>query len=173
MEVPDEAAIKKQIEETATIDNDEFPIKKDIDEFANKEDILRPIESLGADSMNLSAAKNSFLQVTIENLAKDGDEGRIVANGLMDLQRELKGLDPSLIDFTRTGILGKLFDPVRAYFAKYEKADQVIADIIASLDKGRATLKNDNTILEIEQQALHELTRKLNKESGSVHGWMN
>jgi uncharacterized protein YaaN involved in tellurite resistance len=32
------------------------------------------------------------------------------------------------------------------------------------LDKGRATLKNDNTILEIEQQALHELTKKLNKE---------
>jgi uncharacterized protein YaaN involved in tellurite resistance len=82
----------------------------------------------------------------------------------MDLQRELKDLDPSLIDFTKTGILGKLFDPIRSYFAKYQKADSVIADIIVSLDKGNATLKNDNTTLEIEQQAMRDLTKKLMKE---------
>ena len=95
----------------------------DIDEFAKKKDILQSIESFGADSMKRSAAKNSLLQVTVGKLSKDGDEGSLVAKGLMDLHRELKDLDPSLIDFTRTGILGKLFDPVRAYFAKYQKAD--------------------------------------------------
>jgi uncharacterized protein YaaN involved in tellurite resistance len=137
----------------------------DIDEFANMEDVLQSIESLGADLIKSSAAKNSLLQMKIRSLAKDGDEGSVLAKCLMDLQRELKDLDPSPIDFTKTGgILCKLFDPVRAYFAKYQKADEAIADIIASLDKGIATLKNDNTILEIEQQALHELTRKLNKE---------
>src|SRR5690606_25399444 len=33
-----------------------------------------------------------------------------------------------------------------------------------SLDKGKTTLKNDNTTLEIEQQALRELTKTLQKE---------
>ena len=136
----------------------------DIDEFAKRKDILQSIESFGEDSMKRSANKNSLLQVTVGKLSKDGDEGSVVAKGLMDLHRELKDLDPSLIDFTRTGILGKLFDPIRSYFAKYQKADAAIADIIVSLDKGETTLKNDNTTLEIEQQAMRDLTKKLMKE---------
>jgi uncharacterized protein YaaN involved in tellurite resistance len=177
MEVPDEAAIKSEVieqvkpvpEEVARLQavaesNVAEIMTLDIDEFAKKKDILRSIESFGADSMKLAATKNSLLQVTVGNLSKNGDEGGIVAKGLMDLQRELKDLDPSLIDFTRTGILGKLFDPIRAYFAKYQKADSAIADIIVSLDKGNTTLKNDNTTLEIEQQSMRDLTKKLMKE---------
>jgi uncharacterized protein YaaN involved in tellurite resistance len=177
MEVPDEAAIKNEVleqvkpvpEEVARLQavaesNVAEIMTLDIDEFAKKKDILGSIESFGADSMKLAATKNSLLQVTVGNLSKNGDEGGIVAKGLMDLQRELKDLDPSLIDFTRTGILGKLFDPIRAYFAKYQKADSAIADIIVSLDKGNTTLKNDNTTLEIEQQSMRDLTKKLMKE---------
>lgn len=177
MEVPNEAAVKSEVLEQAKPVPEEVArlqavaesnvaeiMTLDIDEFAKRKDILRSIESFGADSMKRSAAKNSLLQMTVGNLSKDGDEGGLVAKGLVDLQRELKDLDPSLIDFTRTGILGKLFDPVRAYFAKYQKADSAIADIIVSLDKGEATLKNDNTTLEIEQQAMRDLTKKLMKE---------
>jgi uncharacterized protein YaaN involved in tellurite resistance len=177
MEVPDEAAIKNEVleqvkpvpEEVAKLQavaesNVAEIMTMDIDEFAKRKDILQSIESFGADSMKRSAAKNSLLQVTVGKLSKEGDEGGLVAKGLMDLQRELKVLDPSLIDFTRTGILGKLFDPIRAYFAKYEKADAVIGEIIESLDKGETTLKNDNTTLEIEQQAMRDLTKKLMKE---------
>ena len=177
MEVPNEAAIKNEVmeqvkpvpEEVAQLQavaesNVAEIMTLDIDEFAKKKDILRSIESFGADSMKSSAAKNSLLQVTVGKLSKDGDEGGLVAKGLMDLNRELRDLDPSLIDFTRTGIFGKLFNPIRAYFAKYQKAESAIADIIASLDKGKTTLKNDNTTLEIEQQAMRDLTRKLMKE---------
>jgi uncharacterized protein YaaN involved in tellurite resistance len=177
MEVPDEAAIKSQVmeqvkpvpEEVARLQavaesNVAEIMTMDIDEFAKKKDILQSIESFGADSMRRSAAKNSMLQVTVGNLSKDGDEGSLVARGLMDLQRELEDLDPSLIDFTKTGILGKLYNPIRAYFAKYQKADAVIADIIVSLDKGKTTLKNDNTTLELEQDAMRDLTKKLMKE---------
>ena len=177
MEVPNEAAIKSEVlervkpvpEEVAQLQalaesNVAEIMTLDIDEFAKRKDILRSIESFGADSMKSSAAKNSLLQVTVGNLAQDGDEGGIVAKGLMELQRELRDLDPSLIDFTRTGILGKLFDPIRAYFAKYQKAESAIADIIVSLDKGKTSLKNDNTTLEIEQQAMRDLTKKLMKE---------
>lgn len=177
LEVPDEAAIKNEVieqvkpvpEEVARLqavaDSNVAEIMTlDIDEFAKKKDILRSIESFGADSMKNSAAKNSMLQVTVGNLSKDGEEGGLVTKGLMDLHRELKDLDPSLIDFTRTGIFGKLFNPVRAYFDRYKRADDVIADIIASLDKGKTSLKNDNTTLEIEQQAMRNLTKKLMKE---------
>jgi len=177
MQVPDEAEIKKEVLEqvkpkpkdvaqlqAAAESNVAEIMTMDIDEFAKKKDILQSIESFGADSMKRSAAKNSLLQMTIGDLSRDGEDGGIVAKGLMDLNRELSDLDPSLIDFTRTGILGKLFDPVRAYFAKYQKADSAIADIIISLDKGKTTLKNDNTTLQIEQQAMRDLTKKLMKE---------
>ena len=63
-----------------------------------------------------------------------GDEGGTVAKGLLDLQREIKDLDPSMIDFAKTGFLGKFYNPVRAYFARYQKADNVISDIINSLE---------------------------------------
>jgi len=105
-----------------------------------------------------------MLQMTVGSLSRDGDEGGVVAKGLMELHRELEDLDPSLIDFTKTGILGLVFNPVRAYFARYQKAESAIVEIIASLDKGKKSLKNDNTTLEIEQQALRDLTRKLMKE---------
>lgn len=177
MEVPDEAAIKSEVEEQVKPVSEEIAqlqavaernvaeiLTLDIDEFAKKKYILQSIESFGAASMKSSAAKNSLLQVTVGKLSKDGDEGGVAAESLIDLNRELKDLDPSLIDFTKTGILGKVFNPVRDYFARYQKADSAIADIIISLDKGKTILKNDNTTLEIEQQALRNLTKKLMKE---------
>ncbi len=177
MEVPDEAAIKNQVlEQVKPVPKEVAQLQAvaesnvaeiltlDIDELAKKKYILQSIESFGAASMKSSAAKNSMLQVTVGSLSRDGDDGGVVAKGLVDLQRELKDLDPSLIDFTRTGVLGQLFNPIRAYFARYQKADAVIADILASLNIGMTTLKNDNTTLEIEQQVLRDLTKKLRKE---------
>jgi len=177
MEVANEAAIKNEVleqvkpvpEEVAKLQamaesNVAEVLALDLNSFTKKKDILQSIESFGADSMKTSAQKNSLLQISVGNLSKGGDEGGIVAQGLMELHREIKDLDPGLIDFTKTGILGKLFNPVRAYFARYQKADSVISDIIVSLEKGKATLKNDNTTLEIEQQSLRELTIKLMKE---------
>lgn len=40
----------------------------------------------------------------------------------------------------------------------------MINDIVVSLEKGKNTLKNDNTTLEIEQLALRDLTKKITKE---------
>ncbi len=177
MEVPDEGAIKDEvIEQVKPVPEEVAQLQKvaesnvaeiltlDIDELAKKRYILKSVESFGAESMKSSAAKNSMLQVTVGDLSKNGDDGGVVAKGLMELTRELKDLDPSLIDFTKTGILGKFFNPVRDYFARYQRADSAIADIIDSLDRGRTILKNDNTTLEIEQQSLRDLTRKLMKE---------
>ncbi|HEX3028028.1 MAG TPA: toxic anion resistance protein [Clostridia bacterium] len=177
MEVVDEKVIKNEIieqvkpvpEEVAKLkqaaDNNVSEIMSlDIDSLEKRKAILQSIETFGIDSMKNSAEKSALLQVTVGNFSKMGDEGGAVSRGLLDLQRELKDLDPSMIDFAKTGFLGKLFNPIRAYFAKYQKADSVIADIVVSLEKGKTTLKNDNTTLEIEQQSLRDLTKKLRKE---------
>lgn len=177
MEVSDTEAIKKEIieqvkpvpEESAKIkdlavNNSSEIMSLDLDSLQKRREILKSIETFGLDTMQSSAKKNSLLQVSVGNFSKMGDEGSVVSKGLLDLHREIKDLDPSIIDFTKTGILGRIFNPIRAYFEKYQKADSVINDIVISLDKGKATLKNDNTTLEIEEVSLRDLTKKLTKE---------
>lgn len=132
--------------------------------FDQRKLIVKTIEEFGLQTMQSSSQKNSLLKVSVDKLSKSGDEGGTVAKGLSELQIQLKDLDPSIVDFAKTGFLGKFFNPLRAYFQKYEKADAVISDIVISLDKGKKTLQNDNTTLEFEQQGLRTLTKTLQKE---------
>lgn len=136
----------------------------DLDSLEKRKEILQSIDTFGMNTMRTSSEKNTLLHVSVGNLSKTGDEGGQVAKGLTELQLQLKDLDPSVIDFAKSGILGMFFNPLRAYFAKFQRADSVISDIIVSLEKGKTVLKNDNTTLEFEQQALRELTKKLQKE---------
>ncbi|XID95163.1 toxic anion resistance protein [Paenibacillaceae bacterium WGS1546] len=158
--VPEEVA---KLKETADA-NVAAIMALDLDSFEKRKEILQSIEGFGLKSMRSSSEKNALLQVSIGNLSKSGDDGGPVARGLAELHTQLKDLDPSIVDFTRRGFLGKLFNPLRAYFLKFQKADSVIADIVESLDRGKTTLRNDNTTLEIEQHALRDLTKKLQKE---------
>ena len=139
-------------------------IECDLASMKDKTSILQSIEQFGVDSMHKSTQKNSLLKTTVGNLSQAGGEGGLVSKSLLDLNREIKGLDPSLVDFTKTGVLGKIFNPIRAYFVKYEKSEDVIQSIIVSLDKGKSTLKNDNTTLALEEQNLRELTKRISKE---------
>jgi uncharacterized protein YaaN involved in tellurite resistance len=177
MEVTDTEQIKKEIaEQVKPVPEEATRLKKladnnaseivalDMDSLEKRKMILKSIESFGMNTMQDSAKRNSILKVSVGNFSKMGDEGGAVAKGLLDLQREIKDLDPGMVDFAKTGFLGKFYNPVRSYFAKYQKADSVIDDIIASLEKGKTTLKNDNVTLEIERQTLRDLTKKLTKE---------
>lgn len=177
MEVPSQETIKAAIEqEVKPVPEEVAKLKEaadanvaaimalDLDSLDKRREILQSIDAFGLKTMRSSSDKNALLQVTVGKLSRTGDEGGQVAKGLAELHTQLKDLDPSLVDFTKTGFLGKLFNPLRAYFLKYQKADEMIADIIVSLDKGKSTLKNDNTTLEIEQMALRDLTKKLQKE---------
>jgi len=158
--VPEEVAKLKEMADTnvATI------MALDIESLEKRQEVLQSIDTFGLNTMKTSSNKNALLHVSIGNLSKTGDEGGQVAKGLAELHTQLKDLDPSAIDFAKQGFLGKLFNPLRAYFLRFQKADSVIADIVVSLDKGKTTLKNDNTTLEIEQQSLRDLTKKLQKE---------
>lgn len=139
-------------------------INIDISSLEERTSVLKSIDEFGLDTIEKSSHKNELLQVTIGKLSNTGDEGGDVANGLTELQRTLKDLDPSTIDFTKKGLFGRISNPIRNYFEKYKKADEVISDIIESLEKGKTTLKNDNTTLEIEEVSMRNLTKKLAKE---------
>lgn len=177
MEVINEEKLKSAIEEQVKPEPEEVTQLKelalnnvstilalDIESLEKRREVLQSIDSFGMGSMRSSSEKNALLQVAVGNLSKTGDEGGEVAKGLTELHLQLKDLDPSVVDFAKSGLLGKLFNPLRRYFVKYQKADAVISDIILSLDKGKTILKNDNTTLELEQHTLRELTRKLQKE---------
>ncbi|ANY66256.1 KlaA protein [Paenibacillus sp. BIHB 4019] len=177
MEVVSEEKLKSVIEEQVKPEPEEVTqlrelatsnvstiLELDLDSLEKRKAILQSIDQFGIQSMRSSSEKNSLLQVAVGHLSQTGDEGGQVAKGLTELHIQLKDLDPSVVDFAKSGVLGMFFNPLRRYFAKYQKADTVISGIILSLDKGSTILKNDNTTLELEQQALRELTKKLQKE---------
>ena len=177
LEVLDEKKVKEELEKEDKVATEEAGkiraqaeenalavINCDIDSLSEKKLLMTSIDKFGIETMQKSSQKNELLKVTVGKLAQTGDEGGEVSKGLIDLNREIKNLDPSIVDFTKKGVFGKLVNPIRTYFEKYEKSEAVIASIVESLDNGKRTLVNDNTTLAIEQQALRDLSRRLNKD---------
>ena len=139
-------AVKPEKEEVKKLkvlsdNNVEAVMNLDMDSLEDRKLILKSIDEFGLDTMQKSSQKNALLEVSIKNLSKMGDEGGEVAIGLTELQRAMKDLDPSMIDFTKKGFFGRVANPIRTYFDKYQKADNVINDIMESLEKGKITLK--------------------------------
>ena len=161
MDLPDVEAVKEEVKvELAPKPETEDKLEKiadnntqslftvDLGSLEGRREIVSSVDSFGNDVVEKSTRKNELLSVRLSDLSKMGGENGEVVNGLAQLQTQMKDLDPSGIDFVKKGVLGKLFNPIRNYFAKFEKADTIIAETIESLGKGKATLKNDNTTLE-------------------------
>ena len=177
LDMPDEAAIKEQVKaelaplperkeaiaEVAGKNADAF-LTVDLNSFDERKELTTAIETFGADLVKDSATKNELLKTKVGDLGNFGGASADVAKGLEDLTIEMKDLDPSAIDFMKTGPLGKIFIPVRRYFTKFEDSDKAIGDIIKSLDKGETSLRNDNTTLELEQASMRDLTKQLNEK---------
>lgn len=136
----------------------------DLDSLTERREFVQVIENFGADIVRQSQTKNSILQKRMGDFSRAGGESGEVAKGLEDLSIKMRDLDPSGLDFTKTGMLGKIFNPIRRYFERYKTADAEIAIIVKTLDKGKAILKNDNTTLEIEQAAMRDLTKQLTQK---------
>ena len=136
----------------------------DLDSVAERREILQAVENLGSDIAKQSAAKNEMLSRRMAQLSKEGGESGEIAKGLSDLSIKMRDLDPSAVDFAKGGTFGKFFNPVRRYFERYKTADAEIADIVQSLERGKATLKNDNVTLELEEDAMRNLTKQLNQQ---------
>jgi uncharacterized protein YaaN involved in tellurite resistance len=107
------------------------------------------------------SANNQLLKTSVGELAKAGSGGDEVSKTLLSLQREIKELDPSGVDFSGKGFLRIFSNPVKKYFGKYQKSENVIGSIVESLESGKQTLIKDNGSLKSEQTAIRENTRKL------------
>ncbi len=148
--------LKNQAQDNATAIFD-----TDLNNPVERENILKPLDNFGLNEMSKSASHNEMLATRFVDLTKGGKDADNISEKLMDLNKQMKDLDPSKVDFTKKGVLGNIMNPVRKYFAKYEKAESAISDIVASLDKSSKVLQNDNTTLLNEENYLREVTNKL------------
>lgn len=142
-------------------DNAEAIFDTDLNNPQERETILKPLDNFGLNEMSRSAAHNEMLATRFVDLTKGGKEADTIGEQLMELNKQMKDLDPSKVDFAKKGVIGNLMNPVRKYFAKYEKAEVAISDIVQSLDKSSKVLQNDNTTLLNEETYLREVTNKL------------
>jgi len=108
-----------------------------------------------------------MLKQPISKLSQRGEDGGEVANALVDLKMKVEELDPAQFDFSpgwfsrSLGFLPFFGNPIKKYFTRYESADTVLSAIKESLEKGQRTLERDNVTLVDDQQAMRELTFKL------------
>ncbi|MBQ9042628.1 MAG: toxic anion resistance protein [Eggerthellaceae bacterium] len=177
LNVPDPEVTKAEVEqalavtpahaeiiESETVKKGEQIMEVDLDNIMDRRDILNAVENMGADIVTQSANKNAMLSKRMVDLSREGSESGDVAKGLEQLSIKMRDLDPSHVDFAKSGPLGKLFNPVRKYFERYKTADAEIADIVKSLERGKTTLQTDNVTLELEEDSMRELTKQLNQQ---------
>lgn len=156
--------VQKQQLTSMAEENASEVMKIDLDSLEERRNIANTIESFGKDIVVKSSEKNKMLEKTLADLSKTGNEGGEVVDSLAKLNREMKELDPSGVNFNNDSFFGKMFNPVKNYFQRFEKADDQIEEILENLESGKKALQNDNTTLEIEQVSLRDLTVKLGKQ---------
>ena len=133
----------------------------DLNNPSQRESILRPLENFGMEDITKSASRNEMLATRFADMNKGGKDAENIGEKLSELERQMKDLDPSKVDFTKKGVLGSIMNPVRKYFAKYEKAEVAISNIVESLNNSSKVLQNDNVTLLNEENYLREVTNKL------------
>lgn len=148
--------IKNQADENAVA-----IFEADLNNPSERESILRPLENFGMDDISRSSQRNELLATRFVDINKGGQDAENIGEKLSELDRQMKDLDPSKVDFTKKGVLGNLMNPVRKYFAKYEKAETSISNIVESLDHSSKVLQNDNVTILNEENNLREVTNKL------------
>ncbi len=169
--------IEKDVEKTLEEEKSNLPTDKiqkqadnnaiaifetDLNDLDQREDIVKSIENFGAEPINKSSEKNNYLlNMQLKNYTQGGTESENVGDKLIELNRQVRELDPSNVDWANNGIMSKFVNPVKRYFDKYESAESVIANIIKSLDQSKSVLKNDNITLLSEESSLRETTKNL------------
>jgi len=135
--------------------------ESDLNNPSERESIVKPLEDFGLTEMRRSSSTNELLATRFSDFSKSGKEADNVGDKLAELNLQIKDLDPSGLDFAKKGILGKISDPVKKYFNRYQKAEVAISNIMGSLDKSKTVLENDNITLLNEENELREVTNKL------------
>ncbi len=132
-----------------------------------QQDNARAIQSLGSKVEKELARRSAMLKEPMRNLVNDAEDGGPVAKSLLSLQEKVSDINPNRFNFDMGSfrrLLAKIpgfGTPLSRWFAKYQSVENVMDDIVKSLQDGRARLERDNTTLTQDQIEMRELTFKL------------
>jgi uncharacterized protein YaaN involved in tellurite resistance len=144
-------------------------ISTDLNDNAGQEQVKAAVETIGMNLQREAARRSAMLKQPLSKMMQDSEEGSTVAKSLIDLKMQVEDLDPAQINLEAgwvTRILGYIpgvGTPVKRYFSRFESASTTIDAIINSLEGGREQLKRDNVTLTADQQAMRDLTHKLDR----------
>lgn len=127
------------------------------------------VDSMGINIQEASATRSKMLEQPIRKLSERGSDGGPVAKALIDLKQEIDELNPNDIDFNISGF-GKLLSKIpgigsklERYFLKYASAQELIDQIVKSLQAGKEQLERDNKTLTQDQIKMRQLTHQLER----------
>ncbi|MDI5934495.1 toxic anion resistance protein [Halomonas kalidii] len=130
----------------------------------------RAVDELGLELQQQAAHRSAMLKTPLRKLAHQGDDGGPVARALVDLRGRMQALDPrgqrlSAGRFDRMlAVIPGAGSRLQRYFRKFENAQQALDAIIADLETGRDMLHRDNLTLGDDQEALHEILGRLQRQ---------
>ncbi|MDE3074793.1 MAG: toxic anion resistance protein [Chloroflexota bacterium] len=131
-------------------------------EFERK---VESISRMGNDEIRRSAeASSRFLDRPTAALQYGPlAQGSQVSRALLDLRRQIEGLDPSAHLGRRRGVLARLpfRNQVGEYFRKYQSAQSHIEGIVNGLYRGQDELMRDNGAIEQEKAHLWAMKTRL------------
>lgn len=160
--VPNEEAIKADLDvNTPNDDVAKIEIKADkvLDSLLNPQlsDSAKreAVDTMGASAQIEVANLSKMLEQPIKDMGKAGTTGGKVAESIIDLKNTVEDLDPAKFDLRSfSGFMERLsrFIPfignrLSRYFARYMKAEDVLARIIESMEMGKDELSRDNITL--------------------------
>ncbi|NVJ58990.1 MAG: toxic anion resistance protein [Gammaproteobacteria bacterium] len=167
LEVADkEPELESELESKVNATLEKF-LSIDTNNHTSKMEGVKAIEQMGSHLQKMASRRSNMLNQSIATLSKNSEDGGPVANSLVALRDKVEELDPNKFDFSVTFLrrllsaLPFIGTPISKYFAQYQSAETVIADIVKSLEKGREQLKHDNITLADDQLHFKNLNEML------------
>ncbi|WP_419811382.1 toxic anion resistance protein [Bacterioplanoides sp.] len=136
-------------------------------DLAGQDKCSRAIHSLGQPIQRKLAAQSQMLKEPMTALMSEAEDGGAVAKDLLALQGKVNDINPNRVDFSMgtvrriLALIPGVGTPMAQWFAKYQRVDGVIKDIMSSLKSGRDQLDRDNNTLRDDQRRMRELTFQL------------
>jgi uncharacterized protein YaaN involved in tellurite resistance len=127
------------------------------------------VETIGNEVQKEASQQFSMLKMPIKTIMSQNQEDGDVGKHLIDLKLEVENLDPSKFDFEAgwfsrmLGFIPGVGTPLKRYFSKFESAQDVIAAVVQSLEKGKDQLQRDNITIQEDQKLMRDTTQRLDR----------
>lgn len=138
----------------------------------NNRDSMNPdeyIDAIGKDELSSLDKMSDSLKTPLAKIAGGDSHGDQVGNVLLNLKTEVDKINPNKFDLN-VNWFGRLVEKVTGsskvskYFAKFQNANQIIEDIMQSLEEGKFALKNSNKIYTSDKQRYYKTAKALEKK---------